>query len=186
MDEATITSDKNGSYKPNGEPYPAPDKCPQPWPFASPYFCIDGLYRNPLCRTLSNCDSIKLFWTLAADNGAYGSPGEPFYDDTFDAASDKDANGLAVRSCTQTSTWVYETSTDGDSFGEVQNTASGPMQVVDKDNSLYDNFIECAAQENRRTLDGVNLTPDTMVKARVVMSLLDIYRDYTFTIGISE
>ena len=200
MDEATITADRDMNYfysrdSPShteeqfkaGEPRPAPDKCPQSWPFAPPYFCIDGLYKDEFCSKFDYCESIGLFFTLGADNGAYGSPGEPFYDDTFEQASGKNANGLAKRSCTQVSTWMYETATDGDSFGDISNVAdTRPRTPVDKDNSLYDQFEECVGQQNERTVDGFNLTADTRIKARVVMSLLDIYRDYTFTIGISE
>ena len=91
-------------------------------------------------------------------------------------------------SCTQDTNLDDEvTATDGDSFGNISNIVRRFEEVLDdEDNSLYDQFEECVGQQNERTVDGFNLTADTMIKARVVMSLLDIYRDYTFTIGISE
>lgn len=178
-----------------GQKKPPPKKCPMDWPADTPYFCLDEYIGKPdpfsfglITTCIKSCQDIEKYYTVGADNSAYGAPGDSRYDYAYMQASrtDPDKNIYSPTdyqypwgmykgwACVGTDTWKYETATGGGKvIGIIENRVSSPSFQSEIPDGAKEPFERCEVGANGN------------VYFRAVFTRVDIYKDYTFTIGVS-
>lgn len=187
-----------------GGPTEPPENCPQGFPPSPGYFCNEEKHQHFDC---GGCEHLAFRYSIGADNESYGQPGDPFYERAKER-SKKHRLGLHRETCTDDAIWRYSFLTSGDGISAdsrsrlpIDNNNFSGYFVGDIVITVGDYYIQdrgSFAEDPTNKLE-IEFTPIepcrhgvfqyrayNPTEARLNLEVRDIFKDYTFTLGVSQ
>lgn len=213
IDNAVITGTK-GSAGNTERPFEVPLDYPITYPlFCNEEIrqrFSEGANFDDCGKSTATCDEVSDYFTIDVNNGFYGAPGDPLYEYMLEQTSDEKKNFFGFVGVGQYSPddfgqfarppwrlWMHDTNLDDEvihdrvgCFGFLTNTTSNIVrrfeEVLDDEDSAFQPLDTCVGHPAKRDrCFDCGTVNNYYIVARVGYNISDVYKDYTFTVGVS-